>query len=99
LKRVREELAGHFAEEEDGGCLEEAVCSGRDLSAALRQIEKEHPLLLARLDQLIEMARSTNKTAQDWASLREAFATLCHDLHAHEAAENDLLRRGFGVDV
>src|SRR6476469_1039170 len=56
LRQVREELANHFAEEEGGGGLDEAVSHCPGLSAESRRIEAEHPELLAGVDRLIAQA-------------------------------------------
>src|SRR6476620_10387949 len=46
LRQVREELQHHFAQEESGGCLDEAVSRCPGLSAEVKRIELEHPQLL-----------------------------------------------------
>src|SRR5688572_23467234 len=50
LGEVREELQHHFAQEEGGGCLEEAVSRCPSLSDEVRRIEAEHPRLLESID-------------------------------------------------
>ena len=99
LRHVREELAHHFAEEESGGCLEEAACRCPALSAQVRTIEAEHQSLLAELDALIQRCGSCDQNAQQRMAFEDDFAKLCERLHQHEAAENDVLRRGFGTNV
>src|SRR3954452_25357188 len=53
LEEMRRDLAAHFREEEDGGCLEEAVCRCPSLAHEVRMIESEHPDLVAQLDTMI----------------------------------------------
>jgi hypothetical protein len=67
------------------------------LSPNLKHVEEEHPRLLAAIDSLLAQAKDTQDT--DRLALRSMFDSLCRVLHAHEAAENDILRRGYGVDV
>jgi hypothetical protein len=98
LVRIREELARHFAEEEAGGCLEEAACRCPSLSAQVRTIQGEHITLLAEVDRLIERAATCEKPDARH-EFETDFAKLCERLHAHEAAENDVLRRGFGSNT
>jgi hemerythrin len=97
LRQVRNELAHHFAEEEAGGCLEEAVSRCPRLATALKEIEREHPALLTEVDRLIAMAEDGPADLQHRIMIEREFDELCTQLHAHEAAEYAVLRDGFGV--
>jgi hypothetical protein len=99
FQQIRGELARHFEEEEGGGCLEEAVSRCPRLSGQARQIEAEHPVLLRDLDALIVQAHASDQSAEAHGAVEHAFNALCERLHAHEAAENDLLRKAFGANV
>ena len=99
LREVRSELRSHFTEEEEGGCLDQVVCFQPNLSPELKQIEAEHPRLLAEVDRLIAQAQDCRESLRDRLSLEVRFDELCRELHAHEAAENEILRRGFGADL
>jgi hypothetical protein len=99
LRQVRDELEHHFAHEESGGCLDEAVSNSPSLSAEARRIEAEHPQLLANVDQLIAQALDCDQSVEKQVALGRGFDDLCRQLDAHEAAENVLLRKGFGSNV
>ena len=99
LRRIQAELVRHFAEEEGGGCLEEAVSRCPRLSTQARRIEAEHPDLLRGIDDLISQLSGGELNPQDRMAMERAFLDLCDRLHTHEAAENDLLRQGFGRGV
>ena len=99
LRQVRDELANHFAEEEGGGCLEEAVSHCPTLSAENRRIEAEHPQLLVSIDRLIAQAMDCDQSVDKRIDLERGFDELCSQLNAHEAAENVLLRKGFGANL
>ncbi len=99
LRDVRAELQSHFAEEEGGGCLDEAVSFRPNLGPELSRVVAQHPRLLAELDRLIAQAKDDNGSMQDRIALESQFDELCRELHSHEAAENEVLRRGFGVNV
>jgi len=99
LGDIRCELQCHFAEEEQGGCLDQAVSFHPNLSPDMKHVEEEHPQLLAAMDSLLAQAKDSQDVLPDRMALRSAFDDLCHALHAHEAAENDILRRVFAVDV
>lgn len=99
LGEVREELQHHFAQEEGGGCLEEAVSRCPSLSDEVRRIEAEHPLLLVSIDRLIAQARDSDRSVPGRIAVAREFDKLCAQLDAHEGAENALLRKGFGVNI
>jgi hypothetical protein len=99
LRHAREELQHHFAEEEGGGCLEEAVARCPSLSAEAKRIEAEHPDLLCEIDRLIAQAEGEKQTVESHVELRHRFDDLRRQLQAHEVAENALLRQAFGVNV
>ena len=97
LPLLRAELEHHFAEEDKGGCLEEAVSHCPRLSLEARRIEAEHPRLLDELDRLT--ARATAATPADLTVVEVDLEMFLRRLHSHEAAENELLRQGFGATV
>jgi hypothetical protein len=92
LQRLNETLAEHFAEEEQGGCLEEAICYDPRLSPDVARIEKEHPDILKLLDRLI--GRSAECHTPDF---HVSFRQFAQTLHAHESAENRILHTAFGT--
>jgi hypothetical protein len=99
LRQVKDELAHHFTEEEGGGCLDEAVSHCPSLSAESRRIEAEHPQLLEGVDRLIAQALDSDQSVQKRIELDVGFGDLRRQLDAHEAAENALLRKGFGANM
>jgi hypothetical protein len=99
LGGVREELEHHFAQEEGGGCLEEAVSRCPSLSDEVRRIEAEHPRLLESIDRLIAQARDSDRSVEGRIAVAREFDELCAQLDAHEGAENALLRKAFGANV
>jgi hypothetical protein len=99
LTQLREELKQHFAEEEAGGCLDEAVSRCPRLSGEAKRIEEEHPQILAELDRLIAQSHTAPPTFPNQVTLQREFDRLCQQLREHEKAENTLLAQGFGVNV
>lgn len=97
LRGLRDELEHHFAQEESGGCLDEAVSRCPKLSAEARRIEAEHAELLAEIDSLIAQAKTQEPTAWNQVSLQRAFDGLFQRLRAHEKAENELVGQAFGT--
>ena len=99
LSRLREELARHFAEEDAGGCLEEAVSRCPRLAAEAGRIEAEHPQILADLDRLAAKTRQLAATHEHQLAVERDFERLCQRLREHEKAENSLLAQGFGIAI
>lgn len=97
LGRLRDELAHHFAQEEAGGCLDEAVSHCPRLSAEARRIGAEHPELLAEADRLIARVQQLEPTSVNQFALQREFESFFHNIRAHEKSESDLLRQGFGT--
>ena len=95
LNAIRHELAQHFHEEEDGGCLEEAVSRCPGLSSEVARVESEHAKLLADLDELIRRAQPLSGSKPDEV-LGQKLRAIVLELHAHEALENQIMARGFG---
>jgi hemerythrin len=99
LRQVRDELERHFAQEESGGCLEEAVSYCPSLSSEARRVEAEHPQLLNSVDRLIAQTLDSDSSVANQLAVKQRFDELCSELAAHEAAENLLLRQAFGSTV
>lgn len=99
LRRLQAELVHHFQEEEGGGCLDEAISRCPRLSADVRRIEAEHQELLAKVASLVAQAADGEFSVQDRILLEAAFDDFCRQIRAHEAAENEVLRQGFGANV
>jgi iron-sulfur cluster repair protein YtfE (RIC family) len=99
LARLREELEQHFAQEESGGCLDEAVSRCPRLAGEATRIEAEHPQILAEIDRLIAQTQTLPPTHPNQLAAQREFDRLCEQLREHERAENTLLAQGFGVNV
>jgi hypothetical protein len=98
LVQLRERLAHHFAEEEGGGCLEEAVSQCPCVASQADTLLHEHPALLHELDEVIAELRR-GESQERLEEIRLKFERLCRKLLAHEGAENHVLHRAFGVSV
>jgi hypothetical protein len=98
LRSLREHLAGHFAQEESGGHLEESIARIPRLSHAARAVVAEHPRLLAELDALLERLAVRDIPDASWTASAGAFATFTEHLLDHERNENDVLQQGYNED-
>lgn len=93
-----DELRRHFAEEEEGGCMEEAICRCPSVAPEADALLHEHAGLLTAFCRLL--ARLETEAPSELPSgLRAEFDEFVKDLLAHEAAENKVMQRAFGVTV
>jgi hypothetical protein len=94
LSDLRSQLAAHFAREEAGGYLEEAVIRVPRMTPEVLRLEREHPDLLAALDEVIRKAATLapEKTMIEFCEFKRR-------LTAHEAAENRVMAEGFGCNL
>ena len=96
LEGLLDELRRHFAEEEDGGCLDEAAAHCPSLGPRARDLVHEHPHLDRELEHLIAAMKTGEGDGKEWQYKFETFAS---DLRAHERAENQVLQTAFGGDA
>ena len=105
LHHLREHLGDHFAQEELGGFLEEAMTRMPRLSAAVRSIVAQHPALLAELDRVIDDLTIVEKSgggaagAKSWSAAVHAFEAFAADMAAHERSENMVVQEGYNEDL
>jgi predicted nucleic acid-binding Zn-ribbon protein len=96
LDNLRSELSAHFAEEEAGGCLEEAVARCPSLGPEVKALMGEHPELARALEELLARMKSQTPDEEARQQQFEAFAAA---LKAHECAENRVLQFALGGDA
>jgi iron-sulfur cluster repair protein YtfE (RIC family) len=89
---LSDQLKAHFAEEEAGGCLEEAVSRCPSLAGETETILKEHK----QLDQLLCHVLSQVSDPATPADVQASWQAFYNKIRAHEAAETRLLRMAFG---
>jgi len=99
LEQLHGELTRHFAEEDEGACIEEAVSRNPSVAAQADRLEGDHEMLLDRLREIVETFKTlvpSSAAAKDVAAIFDEFADA---LLAHETAENRIMERGFNVDL
>lgn len=96
LRQLRHQMAQHFQDEDEGGCLEEAVARCPAVADQAMWVTWEHPLLLDELDALIQQLASRNLVTDAW---REDFLRFTKKLSAHEEAEDRIVTRALGVSA
>ncbi|HTN74248.1 MAG TPA: hemerythrin domain-containing protein [Pirellulaceae bacterium] len=97
--QLRADLAHHFAQEENGGCLDYAASRVPAVAGIARELEHEHPLLLAHLDEMLQELRLAPPDTLYVATIKEKFDALVVKLLAHEERENRIVQRGFNMEL
>jgi hypothetical protein len=96
LSSLHDELMEHFTEEEQGGCLEEAVSRCPRLADTALRIEAEHEDILDRLRHLVVRLEAQPLTLPEVKAIEGYFLELCQEIQRHEAAETQVMTAAFG---
>jgi hypothetical protein len=99
LSALQDHLARHFAQEEEGGYLEESLSRMPRLSQAVRDVLAEHPGLLAELGGLLEGLGARDIGSEAWRQAGCDFEAFASHLLAHERNENAVLQEGYNEDL
>ena len=96
---LQEQLLAHFAQEEEGGYLEEALAVAPRFGSQAGILLRQHPVLARAVEELIEDVEDCRKKPECWAGVRWRVVELTKRLKAHEAAENRILEEAFNTDM
>ena len=99
LNELHQHLAQHFAREEEGGYLEEALVHAPRLKDQAAQLMAEHPPLLKKFGDLVAAAQSGKPEQSKWPSLASDLKKAIDELVKHEMGENQLLQDAFAADL
>jgi hypothetical protein len=99
LHLLRDHLGDHFAQEERGGFLEEAMSRVPRLSSAVRSIVAQHPALLVELDRVIDELGIVTAGTDSWPRASHAFDEFAKHMTAHERSENAVVQEGYNEDL
>ena len=92
LGALRDEFLKHVDEEEQGGCVDEAVSRLPSLSGAARQVHQESEQLVRRLDSLLEVLETGTRESA-W----QAYRDFAEHLRLHERHEELLVEKGLNT--
>ena len=95
---LRDHLAHHFAQEEQGGYLEEAIIRVPQMSHQADMLQRQHAEFLRLANNMLADAQAGVPQPTAWRNLKADYLQFAKRLKAHEAAENALLQRAFNED-
>lgn len=98
VARLRDQVRRHFAQEELGGYLEEAIARLPTIAPQAQVLQRQHGRLLETADRLLKAAETAPSADGLLSQLKTDFDSFADRLEAHENAENVLLQRAFNED-
>jgi hypothetical protein len=99
IRELRDKLARHFAQEEEGGYLEEAVGRFPAVAPQAATLQRQHAALLKLANLMLADAETGDKAPAVWRKLQADYDPFAKRINVHEAAENVLLQRAFNEDL
>lgn len=91
----------HFAREEEGGYLEEALLFAPEFRDRADELLSQHKQMRDQLSGLLAATVKLGPGDPRWPAMAEKLRQFLDDVLAHEAAENQILQRAFntGLDL
>lgn len=99
MSEMQDHLERHFAREENGGWLEEAVVRAPHLAHRLTELEQQHRPLRERIAHLVKEAETLDGGRESVQKVREEFEKFAKQLLVHESYEERVLQQGFNEEL
>lgn len=96
---MRVHLHHHFAQEEQGGYLEEALVMAPRFSEEAQVLLGQHAVMLEHIDRVVEETKGAVEDAELWPQVRLQVNDLLRKLAAHEGAENRIVQEALNVGI
>lgn len=92
-------VKSHFAHEEEGGYMREAIQRAPRITKRAEKLLEEHEMMLAAIKELCETARRADDAEITSGELKSAFTAFINELSQHEAGENSILQEAYTDDI
>ena len=99
IAEVEQFLPAHFAFEEAGGYLSDALSIAPRLSKRAALLQRDHRKFTARFAKLATFARQLREVDESWEYLGVAIREFIRELRLHELEENRLVQEAFLDDL
>ncbi|HWB09686.1 MAG TPA: hemerythrin domain-containing protein [Pirellulales bacterium] len=99
IEELQTHLRHHFAQEEEGGYLEQALVAAPRFSGQATELLQQHPVMVAQVAEAVRTARRATSDSTAWPVLKEQVKKLLGSLVAHEKAENAIVQQAFNTGV
>jgi len=98
LGDLADQFARHVAEEEGGGCLEEALCRCPRLANQGRDVREQYPRIQAEIARIVAKFDGCERLGSASKMVEQELEQLARDLCQLERDERYILREAFGTD-
>lgn len=99
MRAIRDIVARHFADEEDGGYMAAPIAAAPNLASQADALLAEHPRLLEEFHALSSALCACPTTYASWGDARRDVQQVLDRLADHEHRENELWQEAFDTDV
>jgi hypothetical protein len=99
LAELSNQIERHFAQEEIGGYMEEALSRAPRFGAQVTALLKQHTELAQDVHDLLARAEAGRDNPGIWKKLHADVQVLLKKLSAHEAGENRIIEAAFNEDL
>ncbi len=99
MASLREQIEGHFRDEEVEGFFEQIVDQAPRLDSRVDELRAEHAQLRSDVIKLGELANGDESGDGWWERLERGFHDFSRTLMHHETKENELLQAAYGEDI
>lgn len=99
LSSLERRLRDHFAAEEAGGHLADALQAAPRYHARAASLLAQHPDLTAEMHRVRVQARDCASSPEDWEEVHRSFVQLAELIAAHEEAESEIVRCSLQDDL
>jgi iron-sulfur cluster repair protein YtfE (RIC family) len=99
IQPLRDELARHFADEEQNGYLAEALAAAPRFTREAQELQAEHAEFLTQLDDLIARLHELEPPFASWQEACRKLEAILGRLRRHEGRETALVQSAFEEDV
>jgi Hemerythrin HHE cation binding domain len=99
LRELKAKILAHFQHEETPEYLSSALHDVPRFATRAQALVRQHPQLVARLDEQLAVIGEPGHGAAQLAGERETLQKLIHDLRQHEQAEDELLLKAVNDEV
>jgi len=99
LDELRAHLHQHFAKEEEGGYLEQALAAAPRYHEQAEALLRQHGSMLQQMDQIAATAKGATAAENRWRELPVQVRELLQSLIAHETAENQIVQHALNTGI
>lgn len=92
-------LNEHFAQEEEGGYLEQALAVAPRFSDEAKDLLAQHGMMLQQIGETLQTAKRSVEDPAAWTALRTETRELLRNLVAHETAENKIVQQALNTGI